>query len=213
MKPEHHSQRVDLETGYIEATRDDTDEYQDLRVKAYTPDGTLIQESRIIYNVQYDYSRRQEWRNSVLIDDRVIPHHAYGHLQWEFSLQPPPPEDWVNPYPDNYEPVKPEGADMFHREGLGYGFICFEMNITADVNFYIWEDLEEWRKQGMNLITDAEITAPYDQWIVDKWKQEEEERLKNPFDPRAARDMRLVNLGKQCKEIGVNIPIDPRFID
>ncbi len=39
------------------------------------------------------------------------------------------------------------------------------------------------------------------------------ERLKIPFDPARARDMRLVNLGNQCKEIGVDIPIDPRFID
>lgn len=213
MTAEHHYQRVDFENGYIEATRDDTDELQDLRVKAYLPDGTLIQESRLVYNIQYDYCRRQDWKSGVMIKDIIIPHHAYGHLQWEFSLQPPPPDDWVNPYPDNYEPVKPEGADMFHREGLGYGFICFEMNITADVNFYIWEDLEERRKQEMNLITEAEITAPCDQWIVDKWRKEEEERLKTPFDPARARDMRLVNLGKQCKEIGVNIPIDPRFID
>ena len=213
MTAKHHYQRVDFENGYIEATRDDTDEMQDLRVKACMPDGTLIRETRIMYNIQYDYCRWQEWINGIMIDDDILTHHAYGHLQWEFSLQPPPPDDWVNPYPDNYEPVKPEGADMFHREGLNYGFICYELNIKARVNFYIWDDLEEWRKQGMNLLTEAKHPDPPSQWIYDEWKQEEEERLKTPFDPARARDMRLVNLGKQCKEIGVNIPIDPRFID
>lgn len=210
MKTEHHYQRVDLDNGYIEATRDDTDEMQDLRVKTYDPDGNLIREKRLMYNIQFDYIRSKEWVNGILVRDYILPHHAYGHLQWEFSLQPPP-DDWVNPYPDNYEPVKPEGADMFHRQGLRlYTHFC-ELNVSAMMNFYIWNDLEEWRKQGMNLLT--EVRKPCAQWILDEWKQEEEELLKTPFDPARARDMRLINLGKQCKEIGVEIPIDPRFID
>lgn len=213
MKTEHHYQRVDFENGYIEATRDDTDEMQDLRVKACMPDGTLIRETRIMYNIQYDYCRWQEWINGIMIDDDIIPHESYGHLQWENVEGQSMGEDWVNPYPDNYEPVKPEGADMFHSQGFNYGFICYEMNVEADVNFYIWDDLEEERKKDLNILTNVEKVRLYEQEIVDEWKQEEEERLKTPFDPARARDMRLVNLGKQCKEIGVNIPIDPRFID
>lgn len=102
---------------------------------------------------------------------------------------------------------------MFHREGLNYGFISTELKITARVNFYIWDDLENWRKQGMNLITNVEPATPHRQWFFDDAEKTEKERLKKPFDPHHARDMRLINLGKQCKEIGVEIPIDPRFID
>ena len=212
MTAEHHYQRVDFENGYIEATRDDTDEMQDLRVKAYGPDGTLIREKRMMYNIQFDYFRCQEWVNGILVRDDIIPDDSYGHLQWEFSLQPPP-DDWVNPYPDNYEPVKPEGADMFHSQGITFAPDFYELNVGAHVNFYIWEDLEEERKNGMNILTNVEKVRPCEQEIVDRWKREEEERMKTPFDAALARDMRLVNLGKQCKEIGVEIPIDPMFID
>ena len=211
MKTEHHYQRVDLENGYLEATREDTKEMQDLRVKAYTPNGILVRESRYLYNIKYDYCRLQKWKNGIMFEDVLDPNHAYGHLQWEYRYGDNAPDDWVNPYSDNYEPVKPEGADMFHSQGLNYGFICYKLNVEARVNFYIFDDLEEGMKQGMNLLT--EVSKPCAQWIMDEWKQEEEERLKTPFDPTRARDMRLVNLGKQCKEIGVNIPIDPRFID
>ena len=96
---------------------------------------------------------------------------------------------------------------MFHSEGLRFYTHFYELNVTADINFYIWEDLEEWRKQGMNLLTDVKHPEPHNQWIMDERKQKEEERLKTPFDPARARDMRLINLGKQCKEIGVDIPI------
>ncbi len=48
----------------------------------------------------------------------------------------------------------------------------------------------------------------------DRFLVRERSRLEGlHFDPVQARDKRLINLGKQCKEIGVDIPIDPRFID
>ncbi len=114
MTPEHHYQRVDFENGYIEATREDTNELQDLRVKAYIPDGTLTREKRMMYNIQYDYFRSKEWINGILVRDAIIPCDSYGYLQWEYGAYPP--EGWTNPYPDNYEPVKPEGADKFHSQ-------------------------------------------------------------------------------------------------
>ena len=168
MTDKHHYQRIDVENGCVQITRDDTDETQELRINAYGKDGTLIKSARHLYNIKYDYFRRQTWKGAALIQDEIPLSYGYGHLQWEFSLQLPP-DDWVNPYPDNYEPVKPEGADMFHREGLNYGFICYELNIKARVNFYIWDDLEEWIKQEMNLLkengVDFVVLARYMQII------------------------------------------------
>lgn len=55
MTTEHHTKRIDFgENGYIEATRDDTDEIQDFHLKAFLPDGTLVRERRVVYNIQYD---------------------------------------------------------------------------------------------------------------------------------------------------------------
>ncbi len=173
MTEEHHHQRVDLESGYIEATRDDTDEYQDLRVKAYINDGQQVYEGRFIYNIQYDYYRRREWYDELLTQDELFTGQSYGHLQEEFAGLKYPPEGWVNPYPDNYEPVKKEGADIFHREGRG---LCISIylkthEIRANVNFYIWNDLENWRKTDKNLITDIDI-----------------EELETPYTPRPPPD-------------------------
>ena len=78
----HHYQRVDLENGYLQATRDDTDEIQDFRINAYLKDGSLVKSVRCMYNLQYDYKREQIWKNGVLIKDEILPGHGYGHLQW-----------------------------------------------------------------------------------------------------------------------------------
>ena len=210
MTTEHHTQRIDLAKGYIEATREDTDELQDLRIKAYLPDGKLIQELRLIYNIQYDYCRRQEWKRGVMFRDELITHYAYGHLQWEYSEQYPP-DDWINPYPDNFEPVKPEGADMFRHEGWGSGFVCPELEYYGFGEFYIWDDLEEWKKQEIqkNILTPATMkTTEYPEIAQCV------EKLLKSFNPQKARDMRLFNLGRQSMEICFEkLPIDPRFID
>ena len=208
MTTEHHTKRIDWANGYIVATRDDTDELQDLRITAYWQDGTIIRSARYLYNIQYDYLRCQEWKKGVMIEDEIITHYAYGHLQWEYSEQYPP-EDWINPYPDNFEPVKPEGADMFRHEGWGAGFVCPELEFSGYANFYIWDDLEERRKEGMDIIV-------FDTMKKTKFieiAQYEEKQLKT-FDPQKARDMRLFNLGRQSMEICFEkLPIDPRFID
>lgn len=209
MTTEHHTQRIDLAKGYIVATREDTDELQDLRIKAYFSDGTQIQELRLIYNIQYDYCRRQEWKKGVMLVDEIITHYAYGHLQWEYGAYPP--EGWKNPYPDNFEPVKPEGADMFHSEGWGSGFICPELEYYGFGEFYIWDDLCDWKKQKLQkniLITDTMNPTKYPEIARC------EEKLAKTFDPQKARDMRLFNLGRQSMEICFEkLPIDPRFID
>ncbi len=138
---EHHTQRIDFgENGYIEATRDDTEELQDLHLKAYMPDGTLVRELRVLYNIQYDYERRQKWKGGVLISDFLGSSEGYGHLQWEYSLQDPP-DYWKNPnYPDNYEPVKREGCDMFHLHGYEFTASLCENKVKATMNCYIRKD-------------------------------------------------------------------------
>lgn len=209
MEMKHHYQRIDTETGCIIATREDTEEFQDLEITEYTRGGVMYSKQRIIYNIQYDYIRSQDWHGKDLIHDAIKGLCSYGHLQYEYGNYPP--EGWVNPYPDNYEPVKPEGADMFHTEGIAFLVSFHVARINAHANFYILEDLDEFHQPVMeNLITQIRPATPRD---IEKWRKEEEELLKTPFDPHLARDKRLVNLGKQCKEIGVDIPIDPRFID
>lgn len=205
----HHYQRVDLgENGYLEATRDDTDEIQDLHFAAYLKDGTKTREVHVMYNIQYDYSRHQLWRYGVLIKDSIVPDISYGHLQEEFSIMPP--EWWVNPYPDNFEPVKPEGADIFHCEGRKLEITLLEHKMTAELNFYIFEDLQEWRKPDMNLITGM---SKMSQDYFDYKLECEQEQLKTPFDPVKARADRIDRCKWQENYIGVKIPYDPRFID
>jgi len=207
---DHHYQRVDLgENGYLEATRDDTDEIQDLHFAAYLKNGTKTREVHAMYNIPYDYSRHQLWRYDVLIEDYIVPHISYGHLQEEYSMMEPP-EWWVNPYPDNFEPVKPEGADMFHWEGKKMGITLLEHKITAELNFYIFEDLQECRKPDMNLITCVrEMSQDYFDWKMEG----EQEQLETPFDPVKARNDRIDSCKWQENYIGVPIPYDPRFID
>jgi len=159
---EHHTQRTDFgEHGYLEATRDDTDEIQDLRLKAFLPAGQLARELRVVYNIQYDYSREQIWKSGELIIDYLDSIEGYGHLQWENSVEGGGPDpDWVNPYPDNYEPVKPEGCDMFHRHGYEFPAFFYENKVKAKMNCYILKDLEAWKKPAeINLITDAHVVT------------------------------------------------------
>jgi len=210
-------QRIDFgEHGYIEATRDDTDEIQDFRLKAFMPDGSLVRERRIlyIYNIQYDYRRSQEWKASELIYDALWGVEGYGHLQWENSVGCMP-HDWKNPYPDNYEPVKPEGCYMFHCNGYHFNAYLYENMIEATMNCYIYDDLDEGIKPEMNLITDAHVVASRGDvdFFENGAKSEQEELRKNPFNPAAAREEKLKFLEKYGKVIGVPIPYDPRFID
>lgn len=213
---EHHTQRIDFgENGYIEATRDDTDEIQDLRLKAFLPDGQLARERRVVYNIQYDYSREQTWKSGVLITDYLDSIEGYGHLQMEYSWQNPP-EGWVNPYPDNYEPVKREGCDMFHQHGYEFNAYLYENKVKATMNCYILKDLEAWKKPAeINLITDAHVVTFWDEVesIEEGFASERERLEKTPFNPDQARKKRLEFLETYGKVIGVTIPYDPRFID
>ena len=205
MTPKHYTQHVDLDNGYLEASRDDTDEIQDLHFAAYLMDGSLPRKIRKIYNIQYDYSRYQEWKYGVLIEDCIVLGHRYGHLM----------EEGCSPtsYPDNFEPVKPEGAEMFHLEGIRSSVVLLEHKTDVELNFYIFDDLEEWRKPGMNLITHICPMKPYEQWYYDSWEKRELERLKKPFDPEQARKDRIEDCKRHEKEICTTIPLDPRFID
>ena len=216
MTTEHHTQKIDFgENGYIEATRDDTDEIQVFRLKAFLPDGQLVRELRVVYNIQYDYYRKREWKKGVLIKDFLDSREGYGHWQWENSVGGMGP-DWENPYPDNYEPVKPEGCDMFRKEGHEFGAYLYENKIKATINCYILKDLDEWKKPAeINLITDAHVVAAW--YEVESFEKgiasECEELAKHPFNPKKARKKRLKFLKKYSKVIGVEIPYDPRFID
>ena len=216
MTTEHHTQKIDFgENGYLIATRDDTDEIQDLRLKAFLPDGQLARELRVVYNIQYDYSREQTWKNGVLIRDFLDSLEGYGHLQWEYSVGEKSYPDWVNLYPDNYEPVKPEGCDVFHVEGREFNAPLYENMIQATMHCYIYDDLDEWNKLNINLITDAHVvTLWYEKEDFEEYAEAEREELaKHPFNPKKARKKRLKFLKKYSKVIGVEIPYDPRFID
>lgn len=207
---EHHEQRVDFENGYVIANREDTAGYQDLEFSEYTREGTLYRRQRLLYNIQYDYIRTQDWRGETLIRDRIEGMDHYGHLQWEYGAYPP--EGWVNPYPDNYEPVKPEGADIFHTEGISFSVYFGWSKMSARANLYIWDDLDEFHRPDMdNLITQIEpAPAWYIQECQEYWKNKENFTKYNAAE---AAKQRVKALRKHGKKIGVNIPIDPRFID
>ncbi|HJJ98861.1 MAG TPA: hypothetical protein O0X23_01445, partial [Methanocorpusculum sp.] len=215
MTTEHHTQKVDFgKNGYIEATRDDTDEIQDFRLKAFLPDGQQIRELRIVYNIQYDYYRRREWKSGKLIWDSLNSHEGYGHLQWENSVGGMG-TDWINPYPDNYEPVKPEGCNLFRFQGYVFNAYLYENKVDAMMNCYIYDDLEEERKPDLNLITNAHVATFWRdvEYFEEGAKAELEELKKNPFNPEQARKKKLEFLERYSKVIGVPIPYDPRFID
>ncbi len=100
---------------------------------------------------------------------------------------------------------------MFHSEGWGSGFICPELEYYGFGEFYIWDDLYDWKKQKLQkniLTTDTMNPTKYPEIARC------EENLAKTFDPQKARDMRLFNLGRQSMEICFEkLPIDPRFID
>lgn len=87
MTREHYYQHVDLETGYLQSIRDDTEELQDFRLNAYRQDGSLIKSVRYLYNIQYDYLRKKIWKNGRLLTDEIeleSNDNGYEHLQYEF---------------------------------------------------------------------------------------------------------------------------------
>lgn len=214
MAPEHHAQSVDIGGIHLVAMRDDRDGIQDFRLTALASDSRRrIREWRIVYNIQYDYYRQQEWKADVLIYDALTSGNGYGHLQWENSVGGMG-TNWKNPYPDDHEPVKKEGCDMFRQEGYMFDAFIFENMVKATMNCYIYDDLEEWRKHDLNLITEAHVVTGRDMTILEEWAKAEEKELKKcPFDMNTARAKRVLFFDEYSKDIGVTVPYDPRFID
>lgn len=210
METEHHEQRVDFANGYVIAKRTDTTVYQESEITEYTDKGGVYRKQRLLYNIQYDYIRMQEWTADGMTADYIEGMHHYGHLQWEYGAYPP--EGWTNPYPDNYEPVKPEGADIFHTEGISFSVYFGWVKALARVNMYIRDDLEEeHRKRMTNLITGVESAS---EWYIQTCQEDERERSKRPkFNPIEAAKKRKEAIQKHSKEIGATIPYDPLFMD
>ena len=211
MKTEHHYQKIETPTGYLIATREDTEKYQDLDIREYTPEGDLYFEKRIIYNIQYDYIRSQAWQGGKLTYDAIKGMDTYGHLQYEYTAGGiPAPEGWVNPYPDNHEPVRAEGSDMFRSQGIAFIVSFRKARINAHANIYIWDVLDDYYHDWMaNLITNIEPATPRD---IEDWQKEDEEEL-GEYSAAEAAKQRMKALRKHGRKIGVDIPIDPRFID
>lgn len=214
METEHHEQRVDFDNGYVIAKRTDTAAYQDLEITEYTRDGGVYRKHRILYNIQYDYIRSQEWLWGKMIRDAIQGMDHYGHLQMEYTEGGLTPlDDWINPYPDNHEPVRPEGADIWRSEGISFFTEFWIVKKTADVNFYIRDELDEYHRGELtNLITGIH---PMNKWIIEKYQEEEAERSRNhvKFNPIEAAKKRKEAIQKHSKEIGVTIPYDPLFMD
>lgn len=84
--------------------------------------------------------------------------------------------------------------------------------MSARANLYIWDDLDEFHRPDMdNLITQIEpAPAWYIQECQEYWKNKENFTKYNAAE---AAKQRVKALRKHGKKIGVNIPIDPRFID
>ncbi len=101
---------------------------------------------------------------------------------------------------------------MFLSDGFAFYYAFVEIGITAFLNFYIWDKLEDERKQNRNLITEIEVMTPSTRRRHENDDEESTLRRKK-FYPAHSRDKRLINLGKQSHEIGVEIPYDPLFID
>ena len=192
-------------------------------------DGTLIKSTRHLYNIKYDYFRDQTWKGAAPIKDEIPTSFGYGHLQWENSVGEMGP-DWENPYPDNYEPLNTKGTYIFRHHGKFCSFFCVELNTTFDVNFYVWEELDESRKRGLNLITNIRHMNPR---YIEQDREDELKAMKN-FDPVKAREKRIKEIkgntkylrcefekpdyqnavrAAHAKEIDIEVPLDPRFID
>ena len=232
MTDKHHYYRIDVENGCVQITRDDTDEMQELRINAYGKDGALIKSARRLYNIKYDYFRYQTWKGAAPIQDEIPHAHGYGHLQWEDVYgEKLFDEDWENPYPDNYEPLNPKGTYIFRHQGLLCSFFCVELDVTLHARIGNWETLDECRKGGLSPhVSDCRPMNPRD---IDYYQETEQEAMKN-FDPEEARRQRIegIKLNTQylrcelekpdyqnavkaahAKEIDIEIPLDPRFID
>ena len=229
MTDKHHYQRIDVENGYIQITRDDTDETQELRINAYGKDGTLIKSARHLYNIKYDYFRDQTWKGAAPVKDEIPISIGYGHLQWEFGAYPP--EGWENPYPDNYEPVNPNGTYLFRHQGILCTFDCVELDVTLHARICNWETLDECRKGGLS--PHVRDYRPMNPRYIDDYRDEEQKAIRN-FDPEQARRQRIKKIkgntrylrcefekpdyqnavkAAHAKEIDIEIPLDPRFID
>ena len=228
---DHHYQRIDVENGYIQVTRDDTDETQELRINAYGKDGTLIKSARHLYNIKYDYFRDQVWKGAAPILDEIPISYGYGHLQWEDVYgEKLFDEDWENPYPDNYEPVNPNGTYIFRHYDTWSSFFCIELDVSCDVNICNGKELDEDEKQVVNLVKGV---RPMDPPYIDYYREKEQKAIR-AFDPKKAREERLKMLktntrylrcelekpeyraavrAAHAKEIDIEIPFDPRFID
>ena len=230
MTDKHHYQRIDVENGFIQITRDDTDETQDLRINAYGKDGTLIKSTRHLYNIKYDYFRDQTWKGAAPIKDEIPTSFGYGHLQWENSVGEMGP-DWENPYPDNYEPVNPKGTYIFRHHGILCTFYCVELDVTLHARIGNWETLDESRKGGLS--PHVRDYRPMNPRFIGDAREAELKAMKN-FDPEKARRQRVEGIkwntqylrcefekpeyqnavrAAHAKEIDIEVPLDPRFID
>lgn len=209
IQAEHHYQRVDLEGNcYIEATRDDTDDIQDCHYSVWK-NGRKIHEGWLIYNIQYDYIRHREWWYGKLYYDYLKSDNTYGHLAEEYSHHPPKnwPSYW-EPYPNNWEPVTPRGSDYFRQHGVsGAVPIVLECNVSFSIRFYITKDLKE---NPQSLIGCVEPLTPFERSVVD-----DAIKVFKTHTPTSEerKEWRIEFLREHSKEIGVEIPYDPRFID
>ena len=231
MTDKHYYQRIDVENGYIQVTRDDADETQEIRINAYGKDGTLIKSARYLYNIQYDYFRRQTWKGAAPIEDEIPLSCRYEHLQWEDAYgEKLFDEDWENPYPDNYEPVNPKGTYIFRHHGVIVWFDCVELCISVYINVSGCDELDEDRKDALSLVNKVDWLNPL---YTDDDREEEQKAMKN-FDPEKARQQRIEGIklttqylrcelekpdyqdavrAAHAKEIDIEGPLDPRFID
>jgi len=202
IQAEHLYQRVDLERNcYIEATRDDTDEIQDCHYSVWK-NGRKILEGWITYNIQYDYIRLREWWHGKLCYDYLKSDNTYGHLAEEFAGYPP--ED--GGYPNDWEPVTPRGSDYFRQHGVsGTAPIVLECNVSFGIRFYVTQDLTE---NPQSLISSVNTLTPYECSIVN-----DEMRAYVKCTPERRKERRIEFIQEHSKEIGVEIPLDPRFID
>jgi len=199
---EHLYQRVDLEGNcYIEATRDDTDEIQDCHYSVWK-NGKKIHEGWVTYNIQYDYIRSRKWWHGKLIYDYLDSDRTYGHLAEEFAGYPP--ED--GGYPNDWEEVTPRGSDYFRQHGVsGAVPLVLECNVRFGIRFYITKEL---RRNPLSLIGSVESLTPSDIKMI-----ELDKRTYVKTTPEERRAERIEFIQEHSKEIGVEIPLDPRFID
>jgi len=206
---EHHYQRVDFEGGgFVEATRDDTDEIQELHYAVWK-DGKQIHAGWVIYNIQYDYSRVREWWYGKPYGDYLESDETYGHLAEEYAHLPP---EGGSPYPDDWEPVTLRGSDYFHQEGVfPVRPMILECNVWIITGFYIQKDITNPYKKNLELLDVSTLDDPdYRGYAQEK---EEERKKWKRRDPHQEREERIQFLSELSRYIDERIPLDPRFID